>query len=166
MRLGELLARKTLVPLEQLRRAQTRSRHKLALALVETGAVDERALVRVVSKFHNIPAVAIDAYTAVDPDVARLVPKEVCERLDALPLRMDGDKLVVAVVDPSNAAGLDDIRFMTGSELSLVVTSPRDMQQALAHYAPPQHAPWTPTPLTTTPAPTTLVPIPAAQAKV
>src|SRR5512144_1987051 len=102
MRLGELLVRENLVTLEQLRRAQTRSRHKLALALVETGAVDERALVRVVSKFHNIPAVALDAYTAVDADLPRLVPREVCEQLDALPLRHEGDKLVVAVVDPSN----------------------------------------------------------------
>jgi hypothetical protein len=57
------------------------------------------------------------------PDVARVY--------GALPLRMEGDKLLVALDDPQNVGVLDDLAFTAGCELMPALTVASALAQAL-----------------------------------
>ncbi len=59
--------------------------------------------------------------TDLDPDAAALVPEGLARRHGALPLGFDGERLVVAVSDPTNVIAVDDIRTVTRHELKLVL---------------------------------------------
>lgn len=68
---------------------------------------------------------------ALDPDVLRLVPREVCRKYGLIPVSRSGGSLVVAMSDPGNTAAIDDLKFLTGYGVEVRVASPRDIQAAL-----------------------------------
>src|SRR5437773_1121688 len=56
----------------------------------------------------------------VDPSAFEIVPWKAIRRQRALPLGFDGDDLIVAVADPTNVIGLDDLRTMSGRNLKVI----------------------------------------------
>ncbi len=53
-----------------------------------------------------------------DPEVLGLVDGSACHTYGVLPLRLNGDQLVVAISDPLNTAVLEDLSFTTGLSVS------------------------------------------------
>jgi type IV pilus assembly protein PilB len=52
-----------------------------------------------------------------------LVPKEVAEKHQVLPVNKSGASLIVAMSDPSNIYVIDDLKFLTGYNIEVVVAS-------------------------------------------
>lgn len=50
------------------------------------------------------------ANLSVDPEAYALVPTQILQRHKMIPLKMDGNMLTMAMVDPSNVMGFDDVR--------------------------------------------------------
>ncbi|TDJ58171.1 MAG: hypothetical protein E2O40_01825, partial [Planctomycetota bacterium] len=78
--------------------------------LVEMGA-DEADILMTVAEFSRLPFERVDANAAGSYDakaVHRLTPK-FCQTNRALPLRRDGDRLVVGTASPDDVFILDDI---------------------------------------------------------
>lgn len=50
----------------------------------------------------------------VDPVVARLIPEHICRRHHLVILKREGNRLTVAMADPTNCLAIDDIQLMTG----------------------------------------------------
>ncbi len=71
---------------------------------------------------YRVPAVNLDEYE-IDPEVTKLVSKEVCEKHKIIPLSRSGSALVVAMADPTNLHAIDDIKFLTGFNVEPVVAS-------------------------------------------
>ncbi len=65
--------------------------------------------------------------TELDPEAAAAVPEGLARRHGTLPLGFDGDRLMVAVADPTNVIALDDLRTVSGRELRLYLAE----QQAI-----------------------------------
>jgi type IV pilus assembly protein PilB len=59
----------------------------------------------------------------VDPYVVSLVPEPTVRRYQAMPIREDGNTLVVAMKDPRHVFALDDIRLITGKEIQPAVAT-------------------------------------------
>src|SRR5581483_1388337 len=57
----------------------------------------------------------------VDPAAFEMVPWKAIRKQRAIPLGFDGKDLIVAVADPTNVIGLDDIRTMSGRNLKVIV---------------------------------------------
>ncbi len=65
----------------------------------------------------------------VDPYVITLVPEPTVRRYQAMPIRAEGNTLVVAMKDPRHVFALDDIRLITGKEIQPAVAT----EETLSH---------------------------------
>ena len=134
--LGELLLRESVINLPQLDEARKDiEKHggRLGNTLAKLGYVSEQQLVSFLSKQYGVPAVALDAI-AVPEEVIKMVPKEVAQRHGIIPIEKQGTSLIVAVSDPSNIYAMDDIKFLTGYNVEMVVAAESQIYQALEQY--------------------------------
>ncbi len=128
-RLGQVLVAEGLITEEQLGRALTAQRTTLAMlgaVLVNQGALREDSLTHVLSSHLNAP-IADLKHGEVDAEVARLLPEEFARRHLLLPLSLDDGRLAVAMSDPSNLPLINDLRLITGLEVTPYVASPSDI---------------------------------------
>jgi type IV pilus assembly protein PilB len=134
--LGELLLREQVISLAQLDEARTEiEKHggRLGNTLAKLGYMSEQQLVSFLSKQYGVPAVNLDD-VAVPEEVIKMVPREVAMRHGIIPIEKQGSSLIVAVSDPANIYAMDDIKFLTGYNVEMVVTSESSIQQALSDY--------------------------------
>jgi type IV pilus assembly protein PilB len=109
------------------RAQQTRS---LASALVEEGVASSDGIARMLAARHQLPLIDL-ALAGVDEDAAKEVPLHVLERIAAIPYAYDGDRLRIAVADPANLHGIDELRLATRFPLDLGVASRDDILAAI-----------------------------------
>lgn len=115
-RLGDLLVEKTLITDEQRHRAvlrQARQKGRFGTALLEEEASEE-VILHGLSIQHRVPPASPEALELIRADVLRLVPGRVAQRLHAVPFRKEGRSLAVAMRDPGDLAGLDELAALTG----------------------------------------------------
>ena len=64
--------------------------------------------------------------TALDPDILDngLLSEKIIRKHQVLPIQKNGNKLYVAVSDPTNLAVLDEIRFSTGTAVEAIIAEP------------------------------------------
>jgi len=132
-RLGELLVREKLISLQQLRQAQEEQRQtgtNLGYALAKLGYISDGEITNFLSSQYRVPAVNLDDYE-IDPEIAKLVSKEVCEKHKTIPISRTGTSLVVAMADPTNLHAIDDIKFLTGFNVDPVVASETGIAAAI-----------------------------------
>src|SRR5688500_4168352 len=67
------------------------------------------------------------AVTNVDPDASKVVPLHVLEHVCAIPFAFDGSSLRVAITDPQNVRGLDEIRLATRHRVEFFVAARDDV---------------------------------------
>jgi type IV pilus assembly protein PilB len=135
-RLGELLVRQNLISLQALRKAQdaqTRDGGRLGYHLIKTGAIEEQKLTEFLSKQYGVPAINLKDFD-IEPDVIKLVPREVAEKHLVVPVNRAGPSLIVAMSDPSNIFAVDDLKFLTGYNIEPVVASEVAIKEAIEHY--------------------------------
>jgi type IV pilus assembly protein PilB len=135
-RLGELLVREKLISLQQLRHAQEEQRktgNNLGFALAKLGYISDGQITEFLSAQYRVPAVNLDEYEA-DPDVTKLVSREVCDKHRIIPLSRSGSALVVAMADPTNLHAIDDIKFLTGFNVEPVVASETGIIAAIERF--------------------------------
>jgi type IV pilus assembly protein PilB len=135
-RLGELLLRDQIISPEQLQRAQEESRksgERLGNTLIKVGAIQEDDLTQFLSKQYGVPAINLSEFD-IDRDVLSLVPKEVVERHRVIPVNRAGSSLIIAIADPSNILAIDDLKFVTGYNIEVVVASEVSISQAIERY--------------------------------
>ncbi len=132
-RLGEALVALGLLSPGDLDHAveeQTRARgRRLGTILQDRALVSELDVARALAVVHELPLLDLDA-VAIDPAVARLVPRAVAQRLGVLVYARDGAHLSVAVADPVDVVALDDVRMITGATSLTVGLAPRSVISA------------------------------------
>src|SRR5262245_17302271 len=67
----------------------------------------------------------------LEPEVLALVPLAVATRHEVLPLRREGATLTLAMADPTNAAAIDDVAFITNLHVTPAVASRTAIRQAI-----------------------------------
>jgi type IV pilus assembly protein PilB len=132
-RLGDRLVGEGLITSEQLQRAlaaQKGTRDKLGGILVRMGQITEEKLLTFLSRQYNVPSITLSQLD-IDPEVLKLVPAPLAERLQVLPVKRSGNVLTLAMADPTNVLALDDVAFMTNLQIQPVVASEVAIRQAL-----------------------------------
>ncbi|MBS1149928.1 MAG: Type fimbrial assembly, ATPase PilB [Myxococcaceae bacterium] len=135
-RLGELLVRENLISVQQLRKAQEeqqKSGARIGTALIKTGAIEESKLTDFLSKQYGVPAINLKDFD-IDPEIIKLVPKEVALKHLVIPVNRAGPSLIVAMCDPSNIYAVDDLKFLTGYNIEAVVASEPSIRDAIERY--------------------------------
>ncbi len=124
-RLGELLVREKLISLQQLRQAQEEQRRsgtKLGYALAKLGYISDGEITNFLSSQYRVPAVSLKD-VEIERELTKLVSREVCERHTIVPVARSGSLVTVAMADPTNLNAIDDIKFLTGYNVDVVVAS-------------------------------------------
>jgi type IV pilus assembly protein PilB len=135
-RLGELLVREKLISLQQLRKAQqdqAGTGKNLSFTLAKLGYISDGEITNFLSNQYRLPAVNLGEYE-IEPDVIKLVSKEVCEKHRIIPVSRSGSSLIVAMADPANLHAIDDIKFLTGFNVEPVIASETAIMQATDRY--------------------------------
>ncbi len=135
-RIGELLVRENLISPSQLKQARDRSRRdgsRLGYELTRLGYVEEGDLTSFLSRHFGVPSVNLGDIQ-IPEEVINLIPAEVAERHQCLPINRSGSTLVVAMADPSNIYAIDDLKFMTGYTIEPVVASESALEEAIHTY--------------------------------
>jgi type IV pilus assembly protein PilB len=135
-RLGQMLVNSKLITEEQLQQAlsaQGREGGRLGSNLVKLGFIGEDELVAFLSKQYGIPAINL-ADVEVDPNLCKLIPSDVVQKYQIMPINRTGATITIAMVDPSNVFALDDVKFMTGYNVEPVVASEATIKSAISKY--------------------------------
>ena len=115
-RVGDLLLSENLISLEQLSEAlaeQKRTQQRLGAILVRFNFISEAKLMETLSRQFRIPLIDLPS-CSIAPDTLRLVPGDLAKRSNLLPIERRDGTLTVAVADPIDLSGLDDVAFTTG----------------------------------------------------
>ena len=136
-RLGELLLKRSLITPAQLEAASNHQRAHggpFGAALVRLGIISEDDLMTCLHREYRLPVV--DPMSAEPaPEVLRLVPHDLARKHELLPIGLIGSTLTLALSDPSNLAGLNEVKFLTGCDIRVVLASPRALQKSIQkHY--------------------------------
>jgi type IV pilus assembly protein PilB len=133
-RVGDLLLAENLISLGQLSEAlaeQKRTQQRLGAILVRFNFISEADLMATLSRQYRIPLIDLPS-CSIDPHTLRLVPVDLVKRSNLLPVERRDGTLTVAVADPTDLSGLDDVAFTTG--LSVVpVLAPLSALRARIH---------------------------------
>ena len=135
-RIGELLVREKVVSLQQLQQAQDESKRtgqRLGATLSRLGFVKDQELTQFVAKQYSLPSINL-AEIEIEANVLKLVPREICEKHQVIPVRRNGPTLVVAMADPSNIYAIDELKFLTQYNIEPVVASENGVAIALVRY--------------------------------
>jgi type IV pilus assembly protein PilB len=106
---------------------------KLGMILIKQGLISEHDLVSFLSRQYGVPTINLNEYE-IDPAVVKIIPPEVVQKYNLVPVNRAGSTLIVAVSDPSNLFAIEDIKFMTSYNVEMVVASESDIRGAIDKY--------------------------------
>ena len=137
-RLGDILVKNNIITSEQLSAAlqeqkMSGGQSKLGSILVKQGLIKEPDLVSFLSRQYGVPTICLAEYE-IDPAVIKIIPPEVVQKYNLIPVNRAGSTLIVAVSDPSNLFAIEDIKFMTSYNVEMVVTAESDIKGAIDKY--------------------------------
>lgn len=135
IRFGELLQGAGLVQEEQLDEAlklQKSKRRPLGALLREMGVLSERMVAETLARQFDVPFVELGS-EHIDPQVANLVPITIAKRYCCMPVRRDGERLIIAVGDPMALFALQELTPLDLYEIEIVVATPSDILWAINH---------------------------------
>ena len=136
-RLGEMLLHVgtlTEEQLEQVLSAQSVYGGKIGTNLVEMGLLSEDDLARLLNEKLGVPCVEASSLANVPASLIAILPLEMAQRFQALPVALDGKRLTLAMTDPGNFVAIDEIGFFTGLVIVPRVCSELRFTMALERY--------------------------------
>jgi type IV pilus assembly protein PilB len=134
--LGEMLLTEGLITQAQLDaalKAQAERGLPIGQLLVEEGAVTEAVLMGALARQLGLDFVDLAEYP-IDRGAVALLPEAMARRLLALPITWAEDRVVVAMADPGNVLAIDDMRAVTGAEITIVVATRTQLSEAIDRF--------------------------------
>lgn len=132
-RLGDQLVKSGLISSDQLQQAieqqKTAGGGFIGSHVVKLGFMSEQDLVQTLGKQYGVQILELQGITFEDP-VVQLIPQNLAVKHGVLPIIKKDSTLTVAMVDPSNIAALNDIKFITGLDIQVVLVSESELKAA------------------------------------
>lgn len=132
-RMGDILIKEDVINLNQLKTAiqeQRESGQRLGETLLNLGYIDEHQLVAYLGKQYGVPAINLEQFE-ITSEALRSITRELAIKHGLIPISKNGSTLTVAMSDPSNIFAIDDLKFATGDNIEVVVTSERSVKNAI-----------------------------------
>lgn len=134
--LGEILLEEGLVTEGQLLAAldeQLASGASLGRTLVELGMLTENQLVQALAAQVGMQFVDLDEYP-VDRAAVAMVPGALCRRYSVLPIAIQSGMLILATADPGNVMAVDDVRSVSGMQVTAVISPYDNIVRAIDRF--------------------------------
>jgi type IV pilus assembly protein PilB len=124
-KLGQLLIASGILSEQQLKDAlalQKKNGGRLGTSLVKLGYITEDNLAAFLSKQYGVSAINLSEYK-IEPSILKLIPADMAKKYMILPVARVGATLTIAMADPSNVFAIDDVKFMTGYNVEVVIAT-------------------------------------------
>lgn len=134
-RIGDILVEQGLLTQDDLQGAldSKQNDQKLGDALLSRGFITEQQLIETLEVQLGIPHVSLFRYP-FDPLLFNIVPKDFAKRKLLVPLKREGDRLFIAMTDPTDFITIDDLRLATGFQIEPTIASKEDILKTIAKY--------------------------------
>ena len=136
LKLGEILVKNGVITMDELSKAldeQRRVGGSIGRQLTKLGFLKDSELVSFLSKEFGAATVSL-LDGEIPESVVKLIPPDLAVRYQVVPFKRQGNTLYLAVSDPTKVGALDDIKFLTGLNVEVVVSSESEIAQALSKY--------------------------------
>jgi type IV pilus assembly protein PilB len=134
-RFAELLVKGGLVSREQLTEAQKKERENgssVAKEIIQLGYTNEETVTRFFAKQFGIEAVEL-LPGEIEDAVFSLVPPQIIQKHQLVPYKLLGSSLTVAMSDPTDLVAINEVKFVTGYGVRVVLATPSNIKKALDH---------------------------------
>lgn len=136
-KLGEILLGESPLSRKQLQQALDKQRttpgRLLGELLIEDGVLSREQVNVALAHKNGIPFVTLGKFV-IDPEVLSLVPPDIALQYNILPLATRNKRLAVAMENPLDYEALEVLRFNTNRIIEPLITSDKDISQALDKY--------------------------------
>ena len=130
-RLGEVIIRTGKITPEQLSTALAEQSAGgggfLGTYLVKTGALSEKQVAEILSDHFGFTIIELPSMQIEDA-VLQLIPHTLASKHSLIPIVRKDSTLTVAMVDPSNLVAMNDIKFLTGLDIKVVLTTESELK--------------------------------------
>jgi type IV pilus assembly protein PilB len=132
---AELVSATELVPRDRLSAARGRAgAGSFAEALRDEGLASPVGISRALARRHGLPYIDLDEQRP-SPGAMELIPLRTLQRVVAVPVQLRDDRLLVAVADPTNILGLDELKIATRHAVDLAVGGREEIVAELERLA-------------------------------
>ena len=124
---SEVIGETGLMPPETLEQVRTRAvGGTFSQALIDEGFASALGVARTLAEQYHLPLVDL-AVAGVDSEASKTIALPVLERVCAIPFASDGATLKLAITDPQNVRGLDELRLATRRPIEFYVAAKNDV---------------------------------------
>jgi type IV pilus assembly protein PilB len=135
--IGEYLLQKGIITEEQLKEAveeHKRTNRKIGEILVRHGFTREEDIARALSEQLGFTFVDLFSYQ-IESEAVSLIPKDAAIRLGAIPIFKVGNSLSVAMTNPLDVPGIDELSSLSGGlRIKPVLATPTGIKEAIGKY--------------------------------
>jgi type IV pilus assembly protein PilB len=109
-RIGDILVESGVISPDELKEALAKQKHtrdRLGRVIVSLGFANEKQIAQALAGQLGLQLVDLSTHQ-IDPDVVKYIPEALARKYRLVPLRRDGDALVVAMADPLHVFAIDE----------------------------------------------------------
>ncbi len=132
-RVGHRLVEAKVISSEDLDRAlavQQTEGGRLGSILVRMGVLSESTLLEFLSQHYGVSTVELST-CSINTEMCSVLPLELIQQHLVLPVRKTSSRLTLAMVDPTNASLLDELRFRTGLHITPMIATESDLRRTI-----------------------------------
>ena len=132
-RLGEMLVDAHVLSQDKVEEAvklQANSGKRLGTVLLENGYITETQLIDVLKIQLGIDFIDVNKET-IDPSMASIVPKSIAEQYHVVPIKLEKDKLILAMEDPLNFRALEAVKQITKYKVTPYIAYASAVERAI-----------------------------------
>ena len=120
--------------LEEVVQEHTRSGKPVIQLLQDFGLLDMETILQIMASHLGTEVVELRELE-LTPEILQTVPATAARMHLCLPVGVDGSTVRVALSDPLNSAAIDELGYLTGKEVQVVVADPAQIEKAInKHY--------------------------------
>ena len=124
---SEVIGETGLLDAEKLEQVRSRAvGGSFSQALIDEGFASALGVARTLAEQYHLPLVDL-AVAGVDTEAAKTIALPVLERVCAIPFATDGPTIKLAITDPQNVRGLDELRLATRRPIEFYVAAKNDV---------------------------------------
>ncbi len=134
-RVGDILIEAGLVTTQQVEKAlqaqASGKRKRIGLILIDQGLITEDQLLSALAHKFGLQVVDLDE-TRISPEALRQVPRDMIQRMQIVPIALQGTCLTVATSTPTDSTISENLRFATNCQIKLVCARAAQIGEKIA----------------------------------
>ena len=129
--LPSLLLKKEFLTKRQLEKALKKAEEEnkeIDKVLVELGLLTEKEIYQILAEELGFEFIDL-SNLEINHELTKFLPDNLARRYNVVPIKIEGDKLYIAMVDPLDVNTVDDIILMTGLQIETMMATESDIKK-------------------------------------